>query len=318
MVLASLVSRSIDDPDVRSLLASLGNPQPDEDEDGDVTFRMPEAGVEVLSQDGRVARIDLFGDTWDGISAYDGPLPFGVKFGESLDELRERLPYPDERGTDEGCPYLRFDVDERVIHLQFDEEDETLDLVCIASVEHGVSLAEGAFWEALFAMKPEFGIAGSQESAPDDDTLDEVATRLGVTLPPSYRALVARYAALSILADEDLWPAPKLGDVGPAWRFCRGFDVYSPGDDVPEMLDLELATIAFREGTGLDWVPFAALDGSADRYCFKRDGTIVEWSHELGPQDQDEGPVAPNVFRLLISIITDLRDSMERIRAERG
>ena len=170
------------------------------------------------------------------------------------------------------------------------------------------------FAAAVAALQDDFIIVGS-EQPPDDAAIDEMAARLGVRLPASYRELVGAHAALAIEAKEEVWPAPKPLQVGPYWSFLRGFEVLAFGPDVPDFLQLEPETRVFRQETGLDWTPFAAQTGSGDRFCFLPDGTIVEWFHDEPPAEPgDERVAAADVYELLVKLANRLAENVERIK----
>ncbi len=86
---------------------------------------------------------------------------------------------------------------------------------------------------------------------------------------------------LCMFAKEEIWPAPKQGDVGAFWTFLRGLMVFGFSPDAPDELSIHKRLIEFRERFGAhDLVPFLKLYGTADRYCFDRRGQIVEFMHD--------------------------------------
>lgn len=312
-----VIGRADNDAKVLRFLSLLGSPQGKTDEHGDTHFEAARYGVDVVCREGRLAEIACHSSSWDGYEGYAGDLPLGASFGETLEDTRERLGDPAEHGASDGKPYLRYDVTGGVVQLQFDQARERLNRVSVMSPRHGEYLASVAFWRAVLGMKPKFNVAGSPELAPDDALLDDTASRLSVTLPTSYRQIVKRYAALGVEADEKLWPKPEAGDGGPVWRSVRGFEIYSPGDDLPDELSLDRVTEQFRDDTGSDWTPFAALRGSADTFCFTRDGSIVQWNHAADLDGQETTPLASNVYRLLLPEIHRLVRNMDRIQRGR-
>lgn len=171
-------------------------------------------------------------------------------------------------------------------------------------------------WATIMGLKPHFSVIGSQ-SPPGEDEIDSVGEKLGVKFPRAYKMIARNVAALHVEAKPEVWPEPKVGDVGPAWRFIRGFDVYATGDDVPDFLDIEEVTAELRDETKLSWVPFAARIGSADRFCFLPDGTIVEWDHELSADEQDVTPVSRSVYDLLMKEAAELAKNLKRIRRQK-
>jgi hypothetical protein len=168
--------------------------------------------------------------------------------------------------------------------------------------------------EKLGAMQHDFAYAGSQ-APPKAKDIDAVEARLGVRFPPEYREMVGRFAAFTVEAKEELWPAPKLYDVGPAWTFTRGFVLMAFGKDVPPVLDIEQATKELRERTDTNLVPFFRLSASADLICFEPDGSMVQWRH-------DEEGVHPSehatVYDLLLAHLLELEENMVEMKRMRA
>jgi len=80
---------------------------------------------------------------------------------------------------------------------------------------------------------------------------------------------------------EEIWPAPKEGDVGAFWTFLRGLMVFGFSAEAPDDLSIQKRLVEFRERFGVhDLLPFLKLYGMADRYCFDRHGQIVEFLHD--------------------------------------
>lgn len=309
-----VIGRPDTDAKVLRFLGLLGA-TPSKTDDGETFHRASRYGVEVLCRDGRLAEIACYGRGWEGFQGgYEGDLPLGASFGETLEDTRERLGEPAESGASNGRTYLRYDLTGGVVQLQFDGSSERLNRVSVMSPRYGEHLSADSFWKAVLDMEPDFTVEGPRQRAPDDAALDDVAERLGVQLPTSYRDIVKRHSALTVEADGALWPEPKRGEAGAAWKHVRGFEVYSPGDDLPDELNVERVTEQFRDDTGSDWTPFAALRGSADFFCFTPDGSIVRWVHGHDPDAQETTPLASNVYRLLLPEIRQLMRNMRRIR----
>ena len=79
---------------------------------------------------------------------------------------------------------------------------------------------------------------------------------------------------------ESIWPRPKQYDVGPFWSFLYGLKVFGIAAKIPEWLDIRIAYQKLSSEGFPELVPFLQLVGNANRFCFQRDGGIVEWDHE--------------------------------------
>jgi hypothetical protein len=91
--LHELVGASIDSPDVRAFLAKLAPSAQVFDADGEPRWLSHEAGLEVHGEPStrRITTVILFPEGVDGYHAYAGPLPGGVTFAMSRDQLRTHL-----------------------------------------------------------------------------------------------------------------------------------------------------------------------------------------------------------------------------------
>ena len=169
--------------------------------------------------------------------------------------------------------------------------------------------------DKLSAMAADFAYTGSQRP-PKPAEIDAVEKRLGVRFPKDYRDMVTRYAAFTVEAKPEHWPAPKEYDVGPAWTFETGFALLAFGADVPEFLDIERATAKLRQTTGSDLVPFFQRFSNADRTCFTPYGSIVEWRHD---ESGFSGSEHDTVYDLLLANLETLEANMaqmKRLRAQ--
>jgi len=166
---------------------------------------------------------------------------------------------------------------------------------------------------ALEGMMQDFRVVGSPLT-PTKERLEAVEARLGVRFPDEYKDLVLRASAIGVEAKEELWPPPKPLEIGPRWRFLRGMYMLGLGEEIPDWLDIEKATIRFREEHGTDLTPFFYLMGSADRYCFTPTGSIVEWLHDA---PASPAPCEKGFYDLVLSFAKELCENMAKVKAEK-
>jgi len=166
------------------------------------------------------------------------------------------------------------------------------------------------FWEVVDSMRTDFNLIASQHP-PTADDLDQIEERLEIVFPTSYRTLATRFGAFVVEAKEEVWPAPKPGDIGPLWAFCRGLHVFCRGTDVPPALDIEKVAAQFKAEVGYsDLIPFARIQGDSDRFCFQADSSIVKWLHGDDVVEAVDG----DFFDVLIAEIHQLRANAERFK----
>ncbi|HZL90211.1 MAG TPA: SMI1/KNR4 family protein [Pirellulaceae bacterium] len=127
-----------------------------------------------------------------------------------------------------------------------------------------------------------FSIFACQGNEPTESNVAAFEATIGFRLPDEFREFtMSPLGGLYMEVKEELWPRPKLYDVGPFWSFLYGLNVFGIAADIPEMLDIRVQTSAMAtEGfTGL--VPFLQRIGDANKYCFRPSGEIVYWDHEV-------------------------------------
>lgn len=127
------------------------------------------------------------------------------------------------------------------------------------------------------------------------DRVQEVASKLGVSLPPDLVAhLSGQFPGIYVAVKEEVWPRPKAWDVGPSWSFLYAIHTYTVAPDSEDWMRLDFAGRKFREETGLDAVPVLRVVGDANLYCVTPGGEFVLFDHALGRLE----PVAGTFFQI--------------------
>jgi hypothetical protein len=154
-----------------------------------------------------------------------------------------------------------------------------------------------------------YTIVSAQQSAPSRDAIRAFGREVGCKLPDEFVVHSSGdYGGLYVEVKEELWPRPKVGDVGPFWSFLYGLYTLNLAAGIPEYMDLRANTLEFRRNTGLSLVPCLKLIGSADRYCFDQAGNLGHWDHETN----DFSPGKKSFFETLDYELGELRGRKER------
>jgi hypothetical protein len=140
--------------------------------------------------------------------------------------------------------------------------------------------------------------------------------RSGFALPADFREFSKSFlGGLYLEAREELWPRAKAGDVGPFWSFLYAIKVFGFADGVPDWLDIRVQHDAFRADGAPDLVPFLALEGDADRYCFDAAGQVIRWRHEEPAVREVVDGTFSDVFLREVAELEDrLRDKLRNVR----
>jgi hypothetical protein len=129
----------------------------------------------------------------------------------------------------------------------------------------------------------EYEVAACGPNTPTVAEIDAFAAEVGVHLPFDFVDFsVSRIGGIRVAVKEEIWPRPKVGDVGPFWTMLYGLWVYGFAAGIPEHMDIKIQTKAFRDRSGLGLTPCLKIIGDANIYCFNPDGSICRWDHETG------------------------------------
>ena len=155
-----------------------------------------------------------------------------------------------------------------------------------------------------------FAIFACQGNEPTENDVAGFEDSIGFRLPDEFREFtMSPLGGLYMEVKEELWPRPKLFDVGPFWSFLYGLKVFGIAVDIPEMLDIRVQTLEMEAEGFSGLIPFLQLIGDANRYCFKPSGEIVYWDHEA----TDNLPTIDETFsELLLREIRELESRKEK------
>jgi len=129
--------------------------------------------------------------------------------------------------------------------------------------------------------KASFIVVACSGNEPSEPDILAFESEIGFRLPEDFRQFtLSPLGGLYMEVRENLWPRPKMYDVGPFWSFLYGLKVFGIASTIPEWLDIRNAYQKLRSEGFPDLVPFLQRVGDANRYCFQRGGGIVEWDHE--------------------------------------
>lgn len=157
--------------------------------------------------------------------------------------------------------------------------------------------------------KATFGVFACQGNEPSEADIVAFEQAVGCQLPEEFRDFtMGPLGGLYMEVREALWPRAEVFAVGPFWSFLYGIKVFGISEEIPDWLDIRVQLRKFREAGIDDLVPFLALEGDADRYCFTPAGAIVRWYHDGDqPAEYDE-----TFGELLLREIHELEERKDR------
>jgi hypothetical protein len=137
-VLEELLRANRNAPEFRKQLCQVLGEFEESRDDQDVFFTWRKAGIQILTDaDGHVAAILLFGPGSLEASAYAGPLPGGLRFGMSRDEVRGLLGKPDESRDPKVHlgqalpPWDKYRFGRRWVHARYAADASRIDRVTL-------------------------------------------------------------------------------------------------------------------------------------------------------------------------------------------
>lgn len=130
-----------------------------------------------------------------------------------------------------------------------------------------------------------FPMAEEPSSFSDVKSLSD---RLGIELPVDFCAhICGKFPGIYVEVKEEIWPRPKLHDVGPFWTFLYGLHTFTPRSESEDWMRIEHVAQSFLSTTGHKAAPILQIVGDSDIYCVTTDGGIAHYNHEtneLAPQ----------------------------------
>jgi hypothetical protein len=159
---------------------------------------------------------------------------------------------------------------------------------------NSVSLSQMPFWPFRQNVDPfdqvlklqndeDFSLFACGADAPSESDIQAFESAIGVKLPDDFRRFSkSKLGGIYIEVKETIWPRAKALHVGPFWSFLYGMFVHGFGKDIPEWMDIRLATQQFRSESGTNYVPCLKIVGNADVFCFDSAGRLRQWDHETG------------------------------------
>jgi hypothetical protein len=155
-----------------------------------------------------------------------------------------------------------------------------------------------------------FSVVTCQGNEPHEADIAVFEEDVGFRLPDEFREFtMSPLGGLYMEVREELWPRPKLYNVGPLWSFLYAITVFGIAEGIPEWLDIREQYKEFKAEGSADLVPFLQLVGDADKYCFDSAGRIIRWSHEES-ESREEDPVT--FSELLLREIHELEERKDR------
>lgn len=129
--------------------------------------------------------------------------------------------------------------------------------------------------------------------------LAEFEKALDFRFPAPFREFtLSALGGLYIEVREEIWPRPAVSDER-GWRDHYGLKIFGLCAPIPEWLDLREEIMGLPEEEG-DLIPFMAVVGSDDRYCYDLDGTILRWS--------PDGTRQPEALEFADLVMRELRE----------
>lgn len=156
-----------------------------------------------------------------------------------------------------------------------------------------------------------YAVFACQGNEPTEEDVAAFEREIGFRLPEEFREFtMSPLGGLHMEVNEELWPRETTEfAIGPFWSFLYGLSVFGIAKDIPDWLDIRAQYREFREQDDRGLVPFLAIVGNSDRYCFDSTGKIVRWNHE----EPDELEAIDATFsELLLQEIRALEERKER------
>lgn len=125
-----------------------------------------------------------------------------------------------------------------------------------------------AIWEILETLdSSEFQVLSAVAAAGND--IEKLEAQTEIKLPDYYRDFVrsTNSNGLAVCAREEVWPAPKEGDVAPAWTFWRGVTLLGvDAPDLPESASIAVAHNRLIDSGVTNVLPLIKIWGNGSSY----------------------------------------------------
>ncbi|SRR5579871_174460 len=132
------VGRPVSDSLISDLL-SKPDEMPELDHFAEMEMKLyRQNGVDIyVGKDGRVVSLFLYGVAMEDHAPYAGPLPEGLSFAATLDDVTRDLGPPSRTGRQKGAntPWIRYDRTQYALHLQFSPGGEHIERVTVMTPE---------------------------------------------------------------------------------------------------------------------------------------------------------------------------------------
>jgi hypothetical protein len=146
------------------------------------------------------------------------------------------------------------------------------------------------------------------ESSQSLRRVEAVSSKLGVTFPPEFIAhICGRFPGVYVEVLEEVWPRPKLHEVGPFWSFLYALHTFTSAPQSEPWMRLDVAAEEFKK-TGLNAVPILQIVSDADFYCVDPQGQLVQFQHETNELE----PLQLNFWELFEREVSELRKRKDR------
>jgi hypothetical protein len=169
--------------------------------------------------------------------------------------------------------------------------------------------------EAILArhLDRDFIVFPMAESKQSMTEVEAIGGKFGITYPPEVAAhICGRFPGIYVEVKEEVWPRPKLYDVGPFWTFLYALHTFTSAPESEPWMRLDSAAESFRTQSGLLGAPVLQIVGDADLYCVNAQGEIVQFRHETNELE----PVHLTFWQLFEREIRELRARKDRKKGE--
>ena len=150
------------------------------------------------------------------------------------------------------------------------------------------------------------------EAKQSPDRLEAIGRKHGIKYPDEFSAHVSgRFPGIYVEVKEQVWPRPKVCDVGPFWSFLYALHTFTCAAESEPWMRLDDAATSFRSETGLSAAPVLKVVGDADVYCVNERGELVQFKLETNELEA----VRLSFWELFEREVRELRERKDRKKA---